>query len=355
MELTCVIPFYNGDSRTADKLLKTLQGLKIPTIVVDDVSERPLSEFHGSTLLNLNKKRYFSGAVNEGIKACKTDVLVLNQDISFYPGTHWLDMLEKYRHDYAMIGEMIQGRHPAWRHSYIRGTFMFMRRDAIEKVGLLDEIHFPHWGSTADWQCRAARKGFRIKPLRTIPGFTHLKERGVPFGESTLTYLQSHQDQVNRLIQTPPVISVIIPSFNHGQYLQSAVNSLIGGETDLGYMPGQSFQGFDIIIVDDASTDGESREIAASLADDWKGIKFVQRRTNGGTGAANNSGIAISSSRYVTIMCADDMMERKRLSRMLWEIRKDDSRVIYDNLQLFRNGERIDYVLPGGGKSFPCM
>ena len=355
MDLTVVIPFYNGDSQTADKLLKTLQGLKIPTIVVDDVSEHPLSEFHGATLLNLNKKRYFSGAVNEGIKACETDVLVLNQDVSLYPGTHWLDTIEKYRHDYAMIGEMIQGGHPAWKHSYIKGTFMFMRRDAIEKIGLLDEVHFPHWGSTSDWQCRAARKGFRIKPLQTIPGFTHLKKRGVQFGESTKTYLRSHWNLVNRLILTPPIISVIIPSFNHGQYLQSAVNSLIGGETDLGYMPGQSFQGFEIIIVDDASTDGESREIAASLADDWKGIKFVQRSTNGGTGAANNSGIAISSSRYVTVMCADDMMEHKRLARMLWEIRKDENRVIYDNLQLFRNGERIDYVIPGGGKSFPCM
>ena len=111
----------------------------------------------------------------------------------------------------------------------------------------------------------------------------------------------------------------------------------------------------DIIIVDDASTDGESREIAASLADGWKGIKFVQRGVNGGTAAANNSGIEISYSRYVTIMCADDMMERERLARMLREIRKDERRVIYDDLQPFRNRERVDYVLPGGSISFPYM
>ncbi len=355
MDLSIVIPFYNGDSPTLDKLLYNLNDLQLSVIVVDDLSERPYDgELHNAKLLNLNKKRYFSGAVNEGIKSCANDVLVLNQDVSFTPAsTQWLDLLEQQRGKYAMIGESIKGEHPGWRHGYIRGTFMFMRRDAIDKVGLLDELHFPHWGSTCDWQCRIARKGFRALPLQNIPGWAHLASRGQSFGGSTTEYLRKNRAQFKKLILTPPIISVIIPSFNHGKYLESAVNSLIGGPTDLGDMPGQTFQGFEIIIIDDASTDLESRKIAASLADGWKGIKFIQRKTNGGTGTANNSGISIATGKFITIMCGDDMMESHRLERMLREIRQDETRVIYDDLQLFRHGERVDFE--HNGQIFPSM
>ena len=354
MNLTVVIPFYNGDSTTLDKLLQTLNDLSLSVIVVDDLSERPYSgKLHNAKLLNLKNKKYFSGAVNEGIKNCTSDVLILNQDITLSPDAQWLKLLTEQMGKYAMIGESIRGEHPGWEHGYIRGTFMFMRRDAINEVGLLDETNYPHWGSTCDWQCRLARKGFQALSLETIPGFSHLVSKGQPFGEATREYLHKNRKQVRQLILTPPTISVIIPSFNHGRYLESAVNSLIGGLTDLGDMSGQTFQGFEIIIVDDASTDKESRKIAASLADSRKGIKFVQRKSNGGTGAANNSGISIAFGNYVTIMCADDMMEAHRLERMLQEIRKDENLVIYDDLQLFRSGERVDFV--HNNQTFPSM
>jgi GT2 family glycosyltransferase len=337
MELTIIIPFYNGNRRIADELLKTLKEHNLPTILVDDLSTRPLSEFHGAQVLNLNKKRYFSGAVNEGINACDTDVLVLNQDAAL-KGSQWLSMLAENRDKYAMIGERIFGNHPAWENDYIKGSFMFMRRDAVNKTGLLDEKHFPHWGSTADWQARAARKGFQILPLKTIPGWVHLKGRG-PFGEATVSVLNNRPDLKPKLVRTPPLISVIVPSFNHGMYLHDAVNSLIGGSTCLGDMPGQTFQGFEIIIIDDASTDPESRKIAASLADGWKGIKFIQRKTNGGTGAANNTGINQAFGKYVTVMCGDDMMESERLEVMLTKIEENPDRVVYDDLQMFTGNE----------------
>jgi len=342
MELIVVIPFYNGNRRIADKLLKELSNLNLPTIVVDDLSTRPLINLHGAQQLNLNKKGYFSGAVNAGISACDTDVLVLNQDVSI-AGKQWLDLIADKRETYAMIGERILGDHPAWQTGYIRGSFMFMRRDAITKTGLLDDGHFPHWGSTADWQCRAARKGFKILPLKTIPGWVHLKGRGA-YGESTVTVLNKRPDLKSKLVRTPPIISVIVPSFNHGKYLQDAVNSLIGGDTSLGHMPGQTFQGFEIIIVDDASTEITSRKIGASLADDWKGIKFIQREVNGGTSAANNSGIREACGKYITVMCGDDMMESERLEIMLAEIEKNTDAVIYDDCQLFSGKERTKSI-----------
>ena len=342
-DFTVVIPFYNGNRHQAEELLRTLKSLSIQTILVDDLSGIKLHNYYGAIVLNLNSKGFFSGAVNAGLEALdpEEDVLVLNQDVRL-TGTDWIDTIRKYRDEYAMIGEGIKGDHPAWESSYIRGTFMYLRNDAIQKVGLLDQKHYPHWGSTADWQCRAARKGFKIKVLDDIPGWQHLKPANEAFGDSTrqLFMDKGTKKLFHKMIKTPPTISVIIPCFNHGQYLQAAVNSLIGGETDLGYMEGQTFQGFDIIIVDDASTDKESREIGEKLADPWKGIKFVQRRLNGGTSAANNSGIEISTSKYITVMCADDMMESNRLETMLAAIRKDETKVVYDDLMMFTRGER---------------
>lgn len=335
--LTVAIPFWNGHD-TIDNLLDSLpDGLRV--IVVDDHSDKPFQGRDGVEVVKPPSRGYFTGAANYGIEQADddSDVLILNQDVVF-TGDGWLKTINANRDTYGLIGERIEGHHPVFVNGYIHGTFMYIRRDVIEAIGLMDAEFYPHWGSTAAYQLAACRAGFRALPLHTVPGFTHLRDGG--YGTATTEALRREPDKRSELVRrTKPDISVIITCHNYGRYLQDAINSLVGGQTSLGDMPGQTFQGFEVIIVDDASTD-DSWQIAQSLVDPWKNIRAMRLKHNGGTPAALNAGVRHSHGRWITHLCADDMMEPYRLREMLRLAVANPHSVIYDNLTVFSDGER---------------
>jgi glycosyltransferase involved in cell wall biosynthesis len=90
----------------------------------------------------------------------------------------------------------------------------------------------------------------------------------------------------------PPFVSVIVPLFNKAPYVSRALNSL----------KSQSFTDFEVIIVDDGSTDGGA-EIAESFSDE----RFrVVRQANAGPGAARNRGIEMARGELTAFLDADD-------------------------------------------------
>lgn len=335
MELTIIIPYYNGQ-RYIDKLVKSIpEG--IPVIVVDDQSTVPYQPKNNSTLRlhQMPTKGYFTGAVNAGITATNTDVLVLNQD-TWLEGDAWLNLLADKSSQYGMIGESISGVHPAHPNSYIQGTFMYIRRDVIDKVGLMNEVDYPLWGSTCEYQIRACRAGFKVLPMLPIPGFNHRRAGGV--GEAIREVLGREPEKRHKFLRTPPEISVIATYYNNGRYAPELIASFMGGDTSLGHFEQQSFASFEIILVNDASTDN-SHEILSQLADSWKCIRYVRRDKNGGSAAANNTGIAQAYGKYITILGGDDMRAAGSLERVYRTQLKNPHSFIYDNPLCFANGQ----------------
>ena len=157
--LTVVVPFWNGQA-TIGRLLESLPP-DLPVVIVDDHSDtHPDVNGHNNVrTIRPQAKGFFAGAVNAGLLACKTDVLVLNQDI-WFTNDQWLDKLADLRRTYAIFGDGVS-QHPAWPKGYVQGTFMFLRRDAISVVGGLNDVEYPLWGATCEWQLRACRAGFK--------------------------------------------------------------------------------------------------------------------------------------------------------------------------------------------------
>ena len=183
MNLTVIIPFYNGN-KTLPRLLGSLpSGLDV--VLVDDHSNSPpiLDGFPAVRLIRPPQKGYFSGAVNSGLALIPPDqdVLILNQDV-YFNGDSAFTWLEERRSNFALIGEKIAPGHPAYPLGYIQGTFMFIRADARATVGLLNASDYPLWGATCEYQLRTARAGFSIHASRSIPGFIH--ERHGNFGSA---------------------------------------------------------------------------------------------------------------------------------------------------------------------------
>ncbi|MGH9386300.1 MAG: glycosyltransferase family 2 protein [Vicinamibacterales bacterium] len=99
-----------------------------------------------------------------------------------------------------------------------------------------------------------------------------------------------------------PKVSVVIPCYNLGQYLEEAVESVVS----------QTFQDFEIVIVDDGSTEPATREMLARY--DRPRTRVV-RSENRGLPAARNLGIQHSSGPYVCCLDADDKLERTNLEK----------------------------------------
>jgi hypothetical protein len=101
-----------------------------------------------------------------------------------------------------------------------------------------------------------------------------------------------------------PTVSVIIPCFNYGHFLQDCLGSVLGQE-------GADVK---ILVIDDRSTDG-SAEVAARLCARDERIEFRPHRQNAGLIATANEGLAWADGDYVILLSADDMLVPGSLAR----------------------------------------
>jgi glycosyltransferase involved in cell wall biosynthesis len=88
-----------------------------------------------------------------------------------------------------------------------------------------------------------------------------------------------------------PLVSVIIPCYNHASYLHESIPSILN----------QTYKNIEIIVIDDGSKDN-TREVALS----YPGVKCVTKK-NEGLSAARNTGIEVSRGDYLMFIDADDL------------------------------------------------
>jgi hypothetical protein len=100
-----------------------------------------------------------------------------------------------------------------------------------------------------------------------------------------------------------PIVAVIIPVFNKREYIKETVNSVLK----------QDFENFEIIVVDDGSTD-DSLEVVESIKDPRLQI-FSQ--SNSGVERARNFGFSQSVGPLVVFLDADDLMNSNRLRKQI--------------------------------------
>jgi len=101
-----------------------------------------------------------------------------------------------------------------------------------------------------------------------------------------------------------PLISVIMPVFNAGLYLRTAIESILN----------QTFSDFEFFIIDDASTDN-SVEIIQSFSD--KRIKLIVKPVNSGYTKSLNHVLQLTKGKYIARMDADDISYPQRFERQI--------------------------------------
>ena len=102
----------------------------------------------------------------------------------------------------------------------------------------------------------------------------------------------------------PPLVSVLVKAFNHAPYIRQTIDSILN----------QSLQDFEIVVTDDASTDGTS-EIVCGFTDPRIRLQVMPR--NLGISGAMNATIARARGRYFAILNSDDWALPGRLRRQV--------------------------------------
>ena len=101
-----------------------------------------------------------------------------------------------------------------------------------------------------------------------------------------------------------PKVSVIIPTHNRAEFLHSAITSVRN----------QTFQDFEIIVVDDASTDN-TPEVVAYFGD--KRIKYTRNNISKGDAGARNVGVMSSNCTYIAFLDDDDEWLKNKLQMQI--------------------------------------
>ena len=132
-----------------------------------------------------------------------------------------------------------------------------------------------------------------------------------------------------------PIVSVIMPAFNAERYVAEAVDSVLA----------QRFDDLELLITDDASTDGTAEAIARYAADPR--VRIFRHDANRGAAATRNEQIAAARGRYVSPCDADDVMlpgHLRRLSEFLEG--HPDVGVVYADILVLNTGEHDELLGP---------
>lgn len=114
-----------------------------------------------------------------------------------------------------------------------------------------------------------------------------------------------------------PVVSVIIPNYNHARFLHKRIDSVLQ----------QTFQDFEVILLDDCSTD-DSRSILSSYAGDPR-VRIEFNDANSGSPFKQwNKGVRLARGEYVWIAESDDYADKRFLERLV-AVLDADPQVVY--------------------------
>lgn len=142
-------------------------------------------------------------------------------------------------------------------------------------------------------------------------------------------------------MQHGTLISIVMPVFNRAHLLPRVAASILG----------QSYRHFELLIVDDASTDDIEAAVKA-LGDDR--VRLIRRAQNGGVAAARNSGVEAARGDWIAFHDSDDFCTTDRLDlcrQKLAELPPDyigvyGARLIYNEVSEDDYGRAAAYVIP---------
>jgi glycosyltransferase involved in cell wall biosynthesis len=127
-----------------------------------------------------------------------------------------------------------------------------------------------------------------------------------------------------------PKASVVLTSYNHADFIGKTIESVLS----------QSFQDYELIVLDNCSTDHSIEVIKEYEAKD-KRVKLVQNENNLGMVMSVNKGVRLAQGEYVAHLCADDLWKPEKLEKQVEYLdNNNDAAVCFTAVEVIsENGE----------------
>ena len=125
-----------------------------------------------------------------------------------------------------------------------------------------------------------------------------------------------------------PKVSVIVPTYNRADRLKKALDSVFS----------QTYQDFELIVVDDGSTDKTSK-----VMESFPKSQYLSIKKNSGVSNARNVGLASAKGELICFLDSDDLWNEKKIQiQAQWLENNKDSQLCYTDEIWIRNGVRVN-------------
>lgn len=135
------------------------------------------------------------------------------------------------------------------------------------------------------------------------------------------------------------LVSIITPSYNTGNHIVKTIDSVLT----------QTYKNWEMIIVDDCSTDNTIDIINNYKYD--KRIKVVVNEKNSGAAISRNKGLRLAKGKWIAFLDSDDLWEPRKLELQIQYMKENDYKFSYTDYQIIQpNGEKLPYVCTAPNK-----
>jgi len=346
-----IVPVYGALPYLRQCINRVMENTKYPynLIIVDDDSSPIIKEYlrtiKSARIITNKENLGWLKSCNIGIENSKNDVVLLNSDTLVTEG--WLEKMDRCAYSDSRIGmvnplsnnalflsiplssvfnaipagftvesfaglvsELSERRYPSM--PTVLGFCLLIKREIFNRIGLFDEKSDLGYGEGNNFYMRAKREGYKgvccddafvyyygeksfaDSPDREVHRMTAVKNKDNP-----LSYLRTKL--LTKISEISPEyrdkVSIIMPVYNSEKYLEETINSVLG----------QSYSNFELIIVDDGSTDN-SLNISREFAKEDKRVTVIALKENQGFAVARNEGLKRARGEFITGMDSDDIM-----------------------------------------------
>lgn len=130
------------------------------------------------------------------------------------------------------------------------------------------------------------------------------------------------------------LVSVIMPSFNTGEYIAASVESVLA----------QTYPNWELLIVDDCSTDNTT-EVICRYQDPR--IILIKNKTNSGAALSRNYALREAKGRWIAFLDSDDTWEPKKLEKQLRFMQENGYAFTFTDYRICLNGVWMPYINTG--------
>lgn len=115
------------------------------------------------------------------------------------------------------------------------------------------------------------------------------------------------------------LVSIVMPSYNTGAFIKQSIDSVLT----------QTYQHWELLIVDDCSTDNTDEIVEEYLAD--KRIKYIKNESNSGAAVSRNRALREAKGKWIAFLDSDDLWEADKLQRQLEFMKENNCHFSYTN------------------------